>query len=78
MGSNYRHKHVTVSIREDILQAAKSFGLNTSQAAEQGVEAAVRKAREEVWLSENKDAIAAHNAYVEAHGIPFPPLFEID
>jgi antitoxin CcdA len=70
-----RHrKNVTVSVREDLIKAAKAFGLNTSHAAEEGLEPAVRKARGEAWLSKNASAIAAHNDYIEAHGIPFPAL----
>ena len=40
--------------------------MNASQAAEAGLRAAVRQAREQRWQSENRAAVADFNARVEA------------
>lgn len=63
-----RRRPVTLTIREDIMTEAKAFSLNASQAAEAGIVQALRKAKEEAWLADNAEAIAAHNARVEKHG----------
>lgn len=60
---------VNVTIDPDVLAAARSLKLNVSQAAESGIAAAVKRAREEAWLRENRDAIAATNERVEKHGL---------
>ena len=63
-----KRKPLNVSIREDLIEAAKGFNLNTSQAAEAGIAAAVKRAREAAWLEQNRAAIEAHNARIEEHG----------
>ena len=52
------------------MSEARGLGVNLSQAAEAGLRAAVREAREEAWRKQNAEAIAASNAWVEAHGVP--------
>ncbi|MGI9502301.1 MAG: type II toxin-antitoxin system CcdA family antitoxin [Geminicoccaceae bacterium] len=59
---------MNVSVREDLIEAAKGLNLNTSQAAEAGIAAAVKRAQEAAWLEQNKGAIEAHNARVEKRG----------
>jgi antitoxin CcdA len=57
-----------VSIRGDLLDAAREAGINLSATLERALAeelASVRRAR---WREENRDAIAAYNEYVEAHG----------
>ena len=57
-----------VSIRGDLLDAAREAGVNLSASLERALAeelASVRRAR---WREENRDAIAAYNEYVEAHG----------
>ena len=63
-----KRKPLNVSIREDLIEAAKGLNLNTSQAAEAGIAAAVKRAQELAWLEQNQAAIEAHNARVENHG----------
>jgi antitoxin CcdA len=41
-----------------------------SQACERGLAAEVARARREAWLAENRAAMDAWNAHVEAHGMP--------
>lgn len=68
-----RHKPVTLSVREDVLLAAKALGLNISQAAEAGVSAAVREAQQEAWLRDNAQAITDYNAKVLTRGLVLTP-----
>jgi antitoxin CcdA len=71
-----RRRPVNLSIREDLVAAARQLGLNLSQAAEGGLEQAVRKAREAEWLRENAEAIEAHNRWIEEHGLPLRPVWQ--
>jgi antitoxin CcdA len=57
-----------VSIRGDLLDAAREAGVNLSATLERALGeelASVRRAR---WRQENRDAIAAYNEYVDTHG----------
>ncbi len=73
-----KRRPINLTIRADVLEEAKSLGLNTSQAAESGIVAAVKKAREEEWLKNNQAAIAAHNSRVEKHGLLLTPAWARD
>ena len=70
-----RRRAANLSIDENVLAAAKEFGVNASKAAEEGLRVAIRKAREEQWLNENAGAIEAHNRWVEENGLPLKPLW---
>ena len=59
-----------ISLPEDLLAEAKALQINISQAAEAGVAQAITRARSELWLAENQEAIESSNAYVEKHGLP--------
>jgi antitoxin CcdA len=61
-----RRRPVNLSIREDLVAAAKELGINASQAAEQGLAAAVRTAKEQAWLKENAEAIEYWNNWVRS------------
>lgn len=63
-----KQRALNVSIREDLIEAAKGLNLNTSKAAEAGIAEAVRRAREAAWKEQNRDAIEAHNTRVEERG----------
>lgn len=72
MKPTYRHKPVTLSINEEVLQAAKALQLNTSKAAEAGIREAVRQAQADAWLRDNAQAIEAYNQKIEERGIAIP------
>lgn len=72
MNHKYHRKPITLTVREDILQAAKALSLNASQAAEAGIREAVRKAQAEQWLATNRRAIDAYNEHLEQHGPAIP------
>lgn len=59
-----------LSLDSQLVQDARSLGVNLSQAAEAGLRQAVSRAKAEQWKRENAEAIASYNAYVEANGLP--------
>ena len=63
-------RQVTVTIREDLLREAKEHGLNVSHAAEEGIAARTKEAREEKWREENRAGIEGWNDYVRENGLP--------
>lgn len=65
-----RKRVANVSIDADILDAAKAFAVNISQAAERGVAQAVAQKQAEQWLRDNQTALDSSNAFVEKHGLP--------
>ncbi len=61
-----QRRPVNVTIDEQLVEDAKSQGLNLSQAAEDGV----RKALADKWLADNAEAIRQKNEWVEKNGLP--------
>jgi antitoxin CcdA len=59
-----------VSLDAVLVAEAKALGVSISQASNRGLEEAVKKARAERWLEENKEALEESNAWVEANGLP--------
>lgn len=66
---------MSLTLRDDLMREAKTLKLNASRAAEEGIEQAVKKAKEAAWLKENRDAIAAHNERVAKHGTLLKPIW---
>lgn len=62
-------KTTSVSLAEPLLAEARALGINVSQAAEDGVAAAVARRRREQWLRENAAAIQSYNEFVDKHGM---------
>jgi antitoxin CcdA len=60
----------TVSLNSDLLEQAKTLGINVSRACERGLAEQIAELRDKRWLEENRAAIESSNAYVEAHGLP--------
>jgi len=59
-----------VTLPEALLREARNLEINLSQACERGIALAVADRRRQLWLEENKAAIAAWNAHVDEHGLP--------
>lgn len=73
-GRSKRRPH-TFTVRSDLMGEAKALRLNASRAAEAGIEAAVRRAKEKAWLEENAAAIKAHNERVAKSGVMITPIW---
>jgi len=57
-----------VSVRGDLLAAAREAGINLSAALERALAGELAKVKRKKWRQENRDAIAAYNALVEKNG----------
>ena len=58
-----------LSRRVDLVERAKSLGLNLSEVVEATLEQAIVKAEQLRWLAENEKAIDYYNSFVENHGL---------
>lgn len=70
-----RKRPISLTVRTDLIKEARALRLNTSRAAEAGIEAAVKKAKEDAWLSENKAAIDAYNERIARTGTLLKPIW---
>lgn len=70
-----KRRPINLTIRADLLEEAKLLKLNASQAAESGIIAAVRKAREDKWLRDNEAALKAHNRRIDNAGPLLTPAW---
>jgi antitoxin CcdA len=68
-----KKRPISVTVREVLVDEARAYGLNTSRAAEAGIEAAIRQAKEKAWLAENAAAILAHHKRVSSEGMLITP-----
>ena len=59
-----------VSLDTALVAEAQDLGVNISLASARGLEQAVKAARAERWLEENKPALDGYNLWVEEHGLP--------
>jgi antitoxin CcdA len=62
-------KAANLSVRADLLEAARAHKINLSQTLEIALAAEVKKRREAEWLEQNKEAIAAYNREIAEHGL---------
>jgi antitoxin CcdA len=58
-----------VSLRRDLVQAARRFEINISEVIEQALADAVSERERQAWIDENEDAIDAYNAKVSRRGV---------
>ena len=64
-----RKRAANVSIDAEILAEAKAMGINLSQTLEGQLRKQVTAEKNRRWSEENKEAIEAHNRFIEEHGI---------
>jgi len=57
-----------VSVRRDLLAAAREAGVNLSAALESALIERLAQLKREKWREENRDSIAAYNEHIENHG----------
>ena len=57
-----------VSVRSDLLEAAREAGINLSAALERALMDELASVKREKWRQENREAVAAYNEHVEKHG----------
>jgi len=69
MVSPVRKQATNLSIRSDLLRQARARKINLSQTLEETLEKILREHDRQVWLEENRAAIAAANRLVEEYGL---------
>jgi antitoxin CcdA len=57
-----------VSVRVDLLAAAREAGLNLSATLERALTGELAELKRKKWREVNEEAIAAYNEFVEKHG----------
>jgi antitoxin CcdA len=62
-------KPTNVSLNQDLVRAAKAYGLNVSRIAEAALLEAVRTRARQDWLANNTEALDAYNEKVGKRGI---------
>ena len=70
MSTRIVRRATNVTLPQSLLDEARDFGINLSQACERGVVAELAAARRSRWLAENSEAIDGWNDHVEQNGIP--------
>ena len=67
--SNSSPKRATnVSVRVDLLAAAREAGVNLSAALESALIEQLAQLKGKRWRQENRDSIATYNEHIEKHG----------
>lgn len=64
-----RKRPVNVTVAEDLIADAKRLGINISQVLEDELRKRVTDEKTRRWQEENREAIEAHNRFIEKHGI---------
>jgi antitoxin CcdA len=62
-------KPVNLSINSSLLAAARELNINLSATMEAALTEAIKRKERELWLAQNRAAIAAYNERVEAEGV---------
>jgi antitoxin CcdA len=65
----HKKSATNLSLRTDLVRAARALKLNLSDVVERALEAAVRDGQWLAWLAENDEAIDDYNARVETRGV---------
>ncbi len=62
-------KSANLSINSSLLAQARHLNINLSATLEQALADLVRQRQRELWLAENREAIAAYAGFVEENGV---------
>jgi antitoxin CcdA len=58
-----------VSVRRDLLAAAREAGVNLSATLERALVEQLAEVKRRKWRQDNREAINAYNEHVEKHGV---------
>jgi antitoxin CcdA len=67
-GRSVAKRATNVSIRVDLLDAARDAGVNLSATLERALAEELASLKRARWREENRGAIAAYNEFVDEHG----------
>jgi antitoxin CcdA len=62
-------KSTNLSINSDLLRQARELKINLSRTLEERLAEVLREERARRWQEENREAIEAHNRFVEKYGL---------
>ena len=62
-------RSTNLTLPSRLVRDARQLGINLSAAAEDGIERAVAKARDQQWVERNRGAMASYDAFVEREGL---------
>ncbi len=62
-------RSTNLTLTTKLVREARLLGINLSSAAEDGIERAVAKARDQKWVERNRGAMASYDAFVEREGL---------
>lgn len=65
----YAKRAANLSINAGLLDEAKALEINLSATFERALEEEVRARQRQLWLAENREAIAAYNEFVARNGV---------
>ena len=60
---------MNISLDADLVEKARAYGVNVSAVAEQALRDRIAKEEAQAWLDENREAIAAQNAWTAERGL---------
>ena len=60
---------VNLSLDSDLLDEAKSYGLNLSRTVESSLAETLKMERHRRWQAENASALADFDRYIDEHGL---------
>jgi antitoxin CcdA len=66
-----RKRPTNLTLDANLVEEARAFDINVSEACERGLADEVKKAREAKWLAENKGALLNWNHWVQENGMPY-------
>ncbi|MFO1467603.1 MAG: type II toxin-antitoxin system CcdA family antitoxin [Steroidobacteraceae bacterium] len=69
IGRSAAKRAANVSVRSELLDAARAAGINLSATLEDALRLKLKATHAHQWRSENRAAIANYNDYVELHGV---------
>jgi antitoxin CcdA len=64
-----RKRATNVSVRADLLSAARNAGINLSATLEHALAEELARQRRDGWRKQNRDAVRAYNDHVDKHGV---------
>ena len=67
IASRPQRRPTNVSLDRALVEEARSFGINLSQACERGIADQLATTKRESWIAENREALASSNVFVEQH-----------
>ena len=67
-GSDSPKRTVSLTVRHDLLIAAREVGIDLSVTLERALTEELAESRRNKWRNDNREAISAYNEHVKRHG----------